>query len=139
MNRCRNLFSLGLLACCILLVQGCATKGPWYSQAQSTPRTIQENDPNAIPITSVHHLPGSVKDRLGFIADTGEKFDAGCSQSRGVPYTRFLGAVQAGSTYVVAIEEGGFVYRWYFTDYTLSPDGRVASERLHDPVLAQKQ
>jgi hypothetical protein len=95
---------------------------------------FRESDTNALPITSVHHLPFSIQDRLGFIADTGEDFEPTCLSRKGVPHQRFLGAVQTGKTVVVASEQGGAGYGWLATAYILDGNGRIASEHRLEPL-----
>jgi len=75
---------------------------------------------------SVTNLPKSIQQSLGSIADVGQLFSMTCSGSGA--HKRFLCATKQGTTYNVALEQGGRAYFWYAVQYLLDEKGRIIRE-----------
>ena len=127
----------GLIPLAFLLVAiatlGCTTKSAYQAEARLKLSASIQDQSGAQLIHSVTNLPVSIRDRLGFIADSGEPFSAGCVQFKGVPDQRFLAATKSDRVYTVAVEHGGFLHGWDMTEFILDLDGKIASVRQVEP------
>jgi len=128
---------VGLIPPAFLLVAvvtlGCSTKSAYQAEAHLKLSASIQGRPDAQLISSVTNLPISIRDKLGFIADSGKRFSAGCVVFEGVPQQRFLAATQSDRVYTVAVEHGGVGYYWDMTEFILDPDGKIVSVRRVEP------
>jgi hypothetical protein len=117
------------LLCGIICATSCAPKGPqsiYEAKARARLEALTANQLNVQFLQSVRSLPVSVREKLGPIADAGHPFSTGCTGSD--PHRRFLAATQAGGTYTIAVEQGGYVYTWFTIQYVVNEAGKILRE-----------
>jgi hypothetical protein len=100
-----------------------ASKSPYEGAARSALQVLATNQTNVRFLLSVTNLPKVVRAKLGSIADAGQPYSDGCIGSD--PRRRFLLATQAGQSYNIAFEQGGFVPTWCIWKFVLDADGKV--------------
>jgi len=127
----RIFFYGGLIPLALLLVAvvtvGCTTKSAYQAEAHLKLTASIQGRADAQLIHSVTNLPVSIRDRLGFIADSGKRFEKGCVVFEGVPQQRFLAATRSDRLYTVAVEHGGAAYYWDMAEFILDSDGKIVS------------
>lgn len=119
------------LAVCTTLVAGCVTKSPFVEPAHTSLAALTVGKRDVNDLSSKAALPVSVRELLTATADIGESFNAGCTGSG--PHSRFIAAKAAGRTYYVAIEEGGFAYKWFINQYVVDERDRVIEAKRIEP------
>jgi hypothetical protein len=113
---------------------GCVTANPksaYQAEAQARLSKLSAHDSQVEIIHSLNVLPTSIREQLHDVADADEPFSAGCTGSH--PHERFLVATKAGSTFTVAVEQGGIIYTWFITRFELDKSGQVIKATRIEP------
>ena len=99
--------------------------------ARSRLGMLTTNQTNVQWLQSVTNLPTSIREKLGSVADVGQPFSKTCTGSD--PHLRFLIATKQGTQYTVAVEQGGYAYFWFATQYVLDDKGTIMRETRIEP------
>src|SRR5262245_10652326 len=126
----RFLCLISVLCTCLCAV-GCVTKSRYQAAAQSRLKALTADQRDVEVLRSVEVLPSSIREELRDVADAGEPFSPGCGGSS--PHERFLEATRSGNTFNVAIEQGGFIYCWFITQFVLDDHGKVLGKNRIEP------
>jgi len=83
--------------------------------------------PGAVNVALPSGLPPALRDAMGNIALPGEPFDSSDVYVKGHKHRRYIFVWNAGTRWIVAMEQGGIALRSVIYVYDLGKDGKTAT------------